>query len=123
MRLLKLPPEIQTALKTEEISMGHARALLSIDDLALQIKLFKQTKEKEMSVRALEKLIQSYKVPAVKKSIETKPHPEVLKMERRLAEKIGVKPTIKRNDNGKGEIKIGFDSDETLNAIIDALLD
>ena len=44
-------------------------------------------------------------------------------MERMLAEKIGVKPTIKRNDNGKGEIKISFDSDETLNAIIDALLD
>lgn len=123
-RLLKLPPVIQASVKAEDISMGHARALLSIEDLALQIKLFNDTKSKELSVRALEQLIKAYKTSKdVKKpSIPTEIDPEVLKIQKNLAQKIGVKPIIVRNAKGKGEIKIPFTSDEALNNIIDALL-
>ncbi len=124
-RLLKLPPLIQTSLKNEEISMGHARALLSIDDLALQLKLFKQTKEGDISVRTLENIIQKYKVqtPQNNKAKKDEIHPEISKMQRRISEKIGFKALIKRSTSGKGEIKIPFNSDNDLNSIIDALLD
>lgn len=123
-RLLKLPPEIQRALKHEEISMGHARALLSLDDLALQLKLFKKTKEEEISVRTLEKLIKAYKTPAKKEASKNQvKHPEVVKMEKRIADKIGYKPAISRNEDGKGVISIPFKTDDELNNIIDALLD
>ncbi len=122
-RLLKLPPEIQRALKSEEISMGHARALLGIDDLALQLKLFKQVAAQEISVRSLEKKIKDYKSGATKPpQAKDKKHPEVQKMEKLIAAKIGYKPTISRTSKGSGEIKIGFKSDEQLNAIIEALL-
>jgi ParB family chromosome partitioning protein len=124
-RLLKLPPAIQKALRTEEISMGHARALLSIDDLALQLKLFKKCKDEEISVRALEKMIKDFKTPAVAKKdmVQENKHPEVIKMEKKIADKIGYKPVIKRSDSGKGHISIAFKSDDELNDIIEALLD
>lgn len=120
-RLLKLPPQIQSSLKNEEISMGHARALLSIEDLAMQLKYYKQAKDSDISVRRLEQLIKGHKSPVSKKSGETQ-HPEILKIERKIAEKLGVKPIIRRNSVGKGEIKISFKSDEDLNNIIDAIL-
>ncbi|WP_235298861.1 ParB/RepB/Spo0J family partition protein [Portibacter marinus] len=125
-RLLKLPPEIQTALKEEKISMGHARALLGIEDLSLQLKLFRQARDQEISVRSLEKQIKAHKegkLTGKKKATEEKKHPEVMKMERRLADKIGYKSSINRSTTGKGEIKIGFKNDDELNAIMDALLD
>ncbi|MCL4106717.1 UNVERIFIED_CONTAM: hypothetical protein GTU68_048161 [Idotea baltica] len=123
-RLLKLPPEIQTALKNETISMGHARALLSVEDLSLQLKLYKQTKEQQLSVRTLENLIKEYKKGKVKvpTSSSVEKHPEVAKMEKNIAEKIGYKSFIKRTSAGKGEIRIPFTSDDELNNIIEALL-
>jgi len=122
-RLLKLPPEIQKALKQEEISMGHARALLGVDDIALQLRLYKDVKSKEISVRALEKLIKSYKEPSQKvgKTAESK-HAEIVKMEKNIAAKLGYKSTIKRSSSGKGSISIPFKSDDELNEIIEALL-
>ncbi|GLR18404.1 ParB/RepB/Spo0J family partition protein [Portibacter lacus] len=123
-RLLKLPPEIQTALKNETISMGHARALLAIDDLSLQLKLYKQTIDQQLSVRTLENLIKEYKTEKVHgpKPVSEKKHPEVAKMEKNIAEKIGYKSVIKRAASGKGEIRIPFKSDDELNNIIEALL-
>lgn len=123
-RLLKLPPDIQTALKEEEISMGHARALLSIEDLGLQLKLFSDTKEKSLSVRALEQLVKSYKSPVENKpkAIEEK-HPEIAKIEQRFRSSLGSKVMIKRNNAGKGEIRIPFGSDDEFNQILEALLD
>jgi ParB family chromosome partitioning protein len=123
-RLLKLPPEIQKALKQEEISMGHARALLALDDLALQLKLFKKSKDEEVSVRTLEKWIKEYKTPAKKAEVKKlEKHPEVIKMEKRIADKIGYKPSISRSEGGKGVISIPFKTDDELNDIIEALLD
>ena len=122
-RLLKLPPDIQQALKREEISMGHARALLGVDDLALQLKLFDMVKAQVISVRSLEKKIKDYKSGSSSPSTSgEKKHPEVLKMEKQIAQKIGYKPKISRSSNGKGEIRIAFKSDDELNAIMDALL-
>ena len=59
-RLLKLPPQIQSSIKGAEISMGHARALAGIGDVGLQLDIFKEVLSKKMSVRALEALVKSY---------------------------------------------------------------
>ena len=61
MRLLKLPAQVQMALKNHEIEMGHARALLAIDSPSQQIKLFKEIQQQQYSVRKVEELIQSLK--------------------------------------------------------------
>ena len=65
-RLLKLPPQIQSSIKNNEISMGHARSLAGIDDVGLQLDIYKEVLKKNLSVRALENLIKSY-------STDTKP--------------------------------------------------
>jgi len=68
LRLLKLPPEIQQALKLKLISMGHARALVGVDNILLQNALFKETIDRNLSVRALEKLIREAGEPKAKKA-------------------------------------------------------
>lgn len=124
-RLLKLPPQIQKGLKSDDISMGHARALLGLDDLPLQLKLYQQTILQGLSVRALEGLISKYKKEdrPLAPEVKVQTHPEVEKIRGLLAEKLGFKPLIKRDASGKGEIKIAFASDDEFNNIIDALLD
>ena len=58
LRLLKLPAQVQMALQKKEIDMGHARALLALDDPKLQIKMFKEIVKNEYSVRKVEEIIQ-----------------------------------------------------------------
>ena len=61
LRLLKLPAQVQMALQKKEIDMGHARALLALDDPKLQIKMFKEIVKNEYSVRKVEEIIQQLK--------------------------------------------------------------
>ena len=61
MRLLKLPAQIQMALKNREIDMGHARALLALDSPSLQLKLFKEVQKNQYSVRKVEEMVQALK--------------------------------------------------------------
>src|SRR5690606_24324636 len=69
LRLLKLPPDIQRAVRDGALSMGHARALLSLAEIDKQLYAFRETKEKQLSVRELEKLVKNLnepKAPAAK---------------------------------------------------------
>lgn len=124
-RLLKLPPQIQSSIKNNEISMGHARSLAGIEDLGLQLDIFKEVKEKSLSVRALENLIKSYNspppitAPVAKKS--KKLSPEVKKIQDNLSVNLGTSVKIKRTDSGSGEISIKFDSDRDFNNILEIL--
>ena len=61
LRLLKLPAQVQMALKNHEIEMGHARALLAIDSPSQQIKLFREVQQQQLSVRKVEELVQALK--------------------------------------------------------------
>jgi ParB family chromosome partitioning protein len=125
-RLLKLPPNVQLAIKKEEISMGHARAIAGIEDLSLQLTIFKEVTSKSLSVRATEQLIKSYQSP-VSKSVSTQNivdlPSEVLQIRDRLSSVFGSKVDIKRDNNGKGQIVIKFNSDKEFNSIIDVLDD
>lgn len=121
LRLLKLPPDIQVALRDGKLSMGHARALISIDDVSRQLDIFNQIIKQDLSVRKVEELVRS---SSKKEEKETKPvevNPEIKKLQGKLSTHFGSKIAIKSNDQNKGEIKIPFNSTEDLNRILEIL--
>ena len=126
LRLLKLPPDIQAALRDDEISMGHARALISIDNFGLQLSIFKQLIEQELSVRKLEELVRDAMEGAGKKDL-SKPakdknkDPEIASVQQKLSTHFGTKILIKADQKNKGEIKIPFVSTDDLNRILELL--
>ena len=127
MRLLKLPAQVQMALKNHEIEMGHARALLAIDNPSQQIKLFKEIQQQQYSVRKVEELIQSLKngedVKTAKGKIAAKAVlPEEFNiLKERLAQFFQTKVQMTCSPKGKGKISILFDSEEELEKIMNAL--
>jgi len=123
-RLLKLPPQVQSSIKEGTISMGHARALAGIEEVGLQLDIFKEVVAKSMSVRALENLIKSYnsdeKSKPETKSSKSIPA-EVKKIQDDLSVTLGTSVKIKRSEAGNGEIMIKFGSDREFNNIMDIL--
>jgi ParB family chromosome partitioning protein len=126
-RLLKLPPEIQQAIRDRKLSMGHARALAGIEDISAQLHVFRKIIDEQLSVRATEKLIKSLdrsSQRATQKVAETKGFtPEVRKIQDRLTDRFQGKVDIKRNAKGKGKIVIPFENDERFNEILELLED
>ncbi len=122
LRLLKLTPDIQKGLKEGTLSMGHARALLGVDDIALQLSLYKQIVDKDLSVRATEALVRSYKEPAntTRPAKQSLP-PDLLTVRDNLRSFLGAKVELKRKPNGAGQINIPFSDDGELNRILDIL--
>lgn len=123
-RLLKLPIDIQTGLKNGMISMGHARALLSLDDPLYQSRLFKKTIDSGLSVRALEKEIREIKSQSQRKkpvSGKGMMDPEVRKIRDRLCHHLGCKVDIQRSNKGAGKIVLHFSSDDQFNDVIDII--
>ena len=121
LRLLKLPGEIQTAIKNKLLSMGHARALAGVNDLGLQLMLFHQTIKEGLSVRDVENLIQSYTEgkKADDKKSAAKLSPEYRAVQDTLSSFFGTKIQLKPKGDGKGTIVINFNSDDELNRILD----
>ena len=127
MRLLKLPAQVQIALKNHEIDMGHARALLAIDSPSTQIKLFKEIQKQQYSVRKVEEMVQALKngddVKTVKGKIAQKSKlPEEFEvLKDRLAQFFQTKVQMTCSAKGKGKISIAFDNEEQLEQIMNAL--
>lgn len=127
MRLLKLPAQVQMALKNKEIDMGHARALLSIDSPSVQIKLFKEIQKHGYSVRKVEEMAQMLKygedVQTAKKKITSKVQmPEEFSMLKdRLSDFFHTKVQMSCSAKGKGKISIPFANEEELEKIMSAL--
>lgn len=126
MRLLKLPAQVQIALKNHEIEMGHARALLSIDSPSEQIKVFKEVQQHQYSVRKVEELVQALKngetVKVARGKIGGKSNlPEEFNLLRqRLSQFFQAKVQMTCSAKGKGKISISFDNEEDLERIINA---
>ena len=121
LRLLKLPAEIQIGIRDNKITMGHARALVAIDDPHDQLKLFYRIMEEDLSVRKTEdsarKIEQSLIHKPKKPETEKLPQPyEELKDQ--LAEFFSSDIEFKRNSKGSGKIIIPFKSDDELERII-----
>ena len=127
MRLLKLPAQVQMALKNKEIDMGHARALLSIDSPSVQIKLFKEIQKNGYSVRKVEELVHILKsgedVQTAKKKIQSGNQlPEEFNiLKERLASFFQTKVQRTCSPKGKGKISIPFANEEELERIMNAL--
>lgn len=127
MRLLKLPAQVQMALKNHEIDMGHARALLSIDSPSTQIKLFREIQKNGYSVRKVEEMVNMLKngedvVTAKKKIAANAQLPEEFTVLReRLSDFFKTKVQMTCSSKGKGKISIPFANEEELERIMDAL--
>ena len=127
LRLLKLPAQVQIALKNHEIDMGHARALLSLDSPSQQIKLFKAVQQQQLSVRKVEEIVQSLKsgddIKTAKAKIASKASlPEEFSVLRdRLSQFFQAKVQMTCSPKGKGKISIQFDNEEQLERIMNAL--
>ena len=121
LRLLKLPPDIQVALRDGKLSMGHARALISVEDVSLQLDLFKQIIKNDLSVRKVEELVRNAGKGEEKTASNSKEESaEIKELQTKLSSHFGSKIGIKSNGE-KGEIKIPFNSTEDLNRILDIL--
>lgn len=122
LRLLKLPPEIQLGIRNRDLTMGHARALISVDDQDAQLKIFDQILTKDLSVRKVEELVRNLNKPrAGKKEVETAKTEEYQKLEEHLSNYFHSKVEFKRSNKGDGKIIIPFKSDEDLERIIGIL--
>ena len=123
-RLLKLPPDIQVAVRNGDLSMGHARALINIDTIDKQLYLFSEIKNKQLSVRQTEELVRKLyrgNMTAVKSSAKTNLNEAYKRIEDNLASYFSTKVTLKHNSNGKGNITIEYYSGEELNKILELL--
>ncbi len=124
-RLLKLPPDIQLAVRNGSLSMGHARALVNIDTIDRQLFVYKEIQQKGLSVRQTEELVrQMYKAEkpgAVKSSVKSDLPAAYKKIEDNLASHFATKVKMVHNKKGYGSITIDYYSLEELNKLLDAM--
>jgi ParB family chromosome partitioning protein len=120
-RLLKLPPDIQVALRTGEISMGHAQALINVDTIDKQLYIFDEIKTKGLSVRQTEILVRNiYKEKEPKKSSSSLPD-GFKKVEDKLSSHFSTRVKLTHSKNGSGQITFDYYSTEELNKLLDQM--
>lgn len=115
LRLLDLAGEVKTMLARGQLEMGHARALLGLDE-AKQVEIANKAVKQHLTVRAVEKLVRELhdEKPAVAKKVD----PDTLRLQRELSERTGAKVEINHQSNGKGKLVINYSSLEELEGII-----
>ena len=121
LRLLKLPALIQAALKNKEIDMGHARALLALDNPIEQIRLFEEIQTFGYSVRKVEELIKKKKEKTAAKKDEKKTASDYDILKKHLANFFQTDVQLTCSAKGKGKIAISFKNEEELERIIGML--
>jgi ParB family chromosome partitioning protein len=123
LRLLKLPPDIQIAVRDNKISMGHARAIINVENPATQLFIFNKIIADDLSVRKVEELVRELTSKKEAKPGAAPPSAasrEIAQLQSRLSSHFGTRVAVK-SDGKKGEIKIPFLSIEDLNRILDIL--
>ncbi len=130
LRLLKLPAAIQFAVRDKKISMGHARAILGAEDAETQLMIFEQILKYDFSVRKVEEVVRELAnpkeeavlpEPAEEKPRRTNDIGDYIELQKHLSSRFKTKVELKRNENGKGKIVIGFKSDMELERIMELL--
>ena len=123
LRLLKLSTPVQVAVRDSQISMGHARALVAVEDEALQAKLVQQIVKDSLSVRQTETLVKNALEGTQNRKTKVKItlSDAVRTAQSAIAKKLNTKVNIKKDISGKGHIQIPFASDEELKRILDLL--
>jgi ParB family chromosome partitioning protein len=123
-RLLKLPPDIQIAVRNGLISMGHARAIINVDHVDKQLYIFKEISDKGLSVRQTEELVRKMYKPAagaVKPTSKNGLAPAYKRIEDNLASHFGTRVIMKHSKSGTGSITIDYYSLQELNKILDQM--
>ena len=123
-RLLKLPPDIQAAVRNGKISMGHARALINVDVVDKQLYIFNEIKDKELSVRQTEDLVRKMYTPgktAFNNSVKPSLPPSLKKIEDNLASHFSTKVKMTQNKKGTGSITFDYFSIEELSSLLDKM--
>lgn len=121
LRLLRLPKQIQASVETGEISVGHARTLLALEDKKLQLQIWDKLVKNDISVRKLEKLVKEISEIKPKIPIQSKKKSvHILNIEDKLRDVFGTKVSVKAKNEG-GSIEIVFYSPEDLNRILEIL--
>ena len=126
LRLLRLPATIQMALQNKEIDMGHARALLALDNPALQLKLFQQITKEKLSVRKVEEMVKALTEGESVRSGGKKITPKGARLpeeynilKQSLSKFFQTRVQLTCSDKGKGKISIPFANEEELERIIE----
>ncbi len=122
-RLLKLPPEIQNAIKNGSLTMGHARSLAGISNIVLQMDTFHKCIDAGWSVRALETYLRSLSTKPSNKTSKPQTGDDIMldNITKALSEKFGTKVQIKRDVKGKGQFILKFKNDQEFNTLFDLL--
>jgi len=124
-RLLKLPPEIQLGIRNNEISMGHARTLITIEDNDTQVMVFEQIKKYGFSVRKTEEVVRELSEEGKQSSKTKKKRPstprEYNALKKHLSKYFNTDVDFKINEKGKGKIVIPFNSNNELEKILETL--
>jgi ParB family chromosome partitioning protein len=126
LRLLKLPPEIKSALKSGDISAGHARAILGVRKSLQMITLYQKVMRSGLNVRQTEELVKNIAESSKelqKIQISAPRNSEIIQIENNLISKFGTKVVIQKKRGGKGKIQIEFYSENDLQRILDILTD
>ena len=128
LRLLKLPAQVQMALQKKEIDMGHARALLGLDDPHLQLKLFNEIVKNQYSARKVEEMVKLLNngddIQSGKRKIQARSQlsEEMTQMRKRLGGYFKAKVLVSCSPKGKGKISIPFENEEDMKRIV-AIMD
>ncbi|TCJ12003.1 ParB/RepB/Spo0J family partition protein [Flaviaesturariibacter flavus] len=122
-RLLKLPPDIQVAVRNGELSMGHARALINVDTIDKQLYIFEEIKAKGLSVRQTENLVRNFYKDGnePKKADAPSLPPTFKKIEDKLASHFATRIKMRHAKNGSGQITFDYYSLEELNKLLDLM--
>ncbi|WP_027472581.1 ParB/RepB/Spo0J family partition protein [Saccharicrinis fermentans] len=125
LRLLKLPAEVQLGLRDKKLGMGHARAIIGIEDPQTQIKIYEEIVTNDYSVRKVEEVVRELNAPKAEKepAKDKAALPEEYKqLSDQISSVFNTKVQFNRSEKGNGKIVIPFKSDEDLERII-AILD
>jgi ParB-like partition proteins len=121
LRILKLPAEIQIGLKDKKVDMGHAKSLLSLDDLSTQLMVYEQILEYGFSVRKTEEIVKEInegEAVLSKRKPRKKTPNEFRDLQSHLSKFFGTKVSFSRNEKGMGKISIPFANEQEMNRIL-----
>jgi ParB family chromosome partitioning protein len=125
LRLLKLPPDIQIGIRDKRISMGHARALINIENIDTQLNLYRQIIKEDLSVRKVEAIVRAIAGGSTKKNTppeaSTQADPAIRQLQQKLSSHFGSRIRVRADNNSRGEIRIPFVSTDDLNRILEIL--
>ncbi len=124
LRLLKLPPDIQKSVRDGVLSMGHARAIIGMENVEEQLYVYREAIQKGLSVRQVEQLVKNItqeRKPVEKTATAHKLPPAYKRIEDSMSSHFATKVALDRKKNGKGSIVIEFYNDEDLERIMDAM--